>query len=393
MSSVFNKISEIHRPSFESVIAQADDEIDQHPIDAAVSEIASLQEEIADHSRAAGAVENLVQGTLDTYKDTGMDEQAAELYKISVESVLRMSGIDVPVEAFVPAFEAGMSRKDYSAEAEEKSKGILKRIWDWIVNAFKRFGAMMTRLKNRLLGRTEAMKKKADHVAAEAEKQKDAPYESFKIKLSESEQKSLSAINYVLKQSTVTEFEDALAGLWKKCIDISNGRVSLVLADSAKIKEVNKSIASAIAALKSNKLGRAYTLSITAGPKVETPASGAVVELVFDGELRPEIDSIHPRDALDISAWIKSAGKIVPEAMGKLIELCEVSKIHYSDNMANAVEKNTDEFIEYARHVVAAISLEILCTNKLMPLLVDFCQNCLNVAERSLVKPSKSGDA
>lgn len=66
----------------------------------------------------------------------GVTAKKAELFRISVESVIVAGGLATPAAMFAPSFESS-TVSDYSAEAEEKSGGLLSRIWEWIKNAWK----------------------------------------------------------------------------------------------------------------------------------------------------------------------------------------------------------------------------------------------------------------
>lgn len=122
----------------EREIITISDEIDSdiEVIGAIGEDIDKSAEEVSKAAVASGAIENLVNQTIETYGEDGITEQGAGVLQASMESVLKAAGINIPVELVVPSFENGVSRVDYSTEAEEKKEGIISRILKWLADAY-----------------------------------------------------------------------------------------------------------------------------------------------------------------------------------------------------------------------------------------------------------------
>lgn len=71
-------------------------------------------------------------------------EREAQLYQVSVESIMIAAGLPLPVSMLAPSFESSAT---YSAEADDKKIGILARIWAWIKEAG---AALMERIRKML---------------------------------------------------------------------------------------------------------------------------------------------------------------------------------------------------------------------------------------------------
>jgi len=114
------------------------DEIDSdiEVIGAIGNDIEKSADEVSKASVASGAIENLVDQTIETYGEDGITEQGAAILQSSMESVLKAAGLDIPVSMLVPSFESGMTRTDYSTEAEEKKGGVISRILKWLADAY-----------------------------------------------------------------------------------------------------------------------------------------------------------------------------------------------------------------------------------------------------------------
>jgi len=122
----------------EREIITISDEIDSdiEVIGAIGTDIDNSADQVSKAAVASGAIENLVDQTIDTYGADGITEQGAAILQSSMESVLKAAGIDIPVKVVVPSFENGISRTDYSTEAEEKKTGIISRILKWLADAY-----------------------------------------------------------------------------------------------------------------------------------------------------------------------------------------------------------------------------------------------------------------
>lgn len=130
------------------------------------TDISAQSDELMKNNALTGTLTDLVDSTLDTYGKDGMTEQAAELMRVSVESILRSAQLFdvIPVSLLVPSFESGMTRAEYSVEAEEKKQGMLARMLAWIAEAFS---AMWTSIKSffqKFAGNVDGVKKYAETV-------------------------------------------------------------------------------------------------------------------------------------------------------------------------------------------------------------------------------------
>lgn len=99
------------------------------------------QDEWEEGGRIHASLESLLHGTIDTYATTGMNEQALNLYQLSVESVMNAAGLGhIPISAAVPSFEAADTQLAVVDKVEKKGKGILRTIIDWMLKAFRYIG-------------------------------------------------------------------------------------------------------------------------------------------------------------------------------------------------------------------------------------------------------------
>lgn len=98
--------------------------------------IEEKQKEFEEGMRVRESMESLLQGTLDTYRDTGMNESALNLYSISVESALRVAGLSMPVAVMVPSFEAGDTQVAVVDKVEKKGNSVLATIKAWMIKAW-----------------------------------------------------------------------------------------------------------------------------------------------------------------------------------------------------------------------------------------------------------------
>lgn len=67
--------------------------------------------------------------------------ETARLFHVSVEAVIRSSGLNIPVSSIAPSLE---SLDNYSVETDEKKVGLLTRFWRWIVKVTR---SLIDRLK------------------------------------------------------------------------------------------------------------------------------------------------------------------------------------------------------------------------------------------------------
>lgn len=71
-------------------------------------------------------------------------EREAQLYQVSVESIMIAAGLPLPASILAPSFESSAT---YSVEADDKKIGVLARIWAWIKEAG---AALMERIRKML---------------------------------------------------------------------------------------------------------------------------------------------------------------------------------------------------------------------------------------------------
>ena len=169
-----------HHQSDEHVVGDIDTlDMMSNEIDVDIAEIAGIADTISEQSAgickaqaASGSIENLVDQTIETYGADGITEEGAELMRLSVESILRVSGLGIPTSVVVPSFESGMSRTDYSTEAEEKKAGVLSRILTWVANAFNSLIEIVASFWNRLFNSSASIDKYGNSVLEKIKKAK-----------------------------------------------------------------------------------------------------------------------------------------------------------------------------------------------------------------------------
>lgn len=96
-----------------------------------------------------------------------ISEQDAKVYQISVESVMIAGGFTVTPDLMTPSFE---SKDNYSAEAQEKSSGVLKRVWEWMVEQFKKIIAGISELIGKFKTSSLAGKARVEKLRVRLEK-------------------------------------------------------------------------------------------------------------------------------------------------------------------------------------------------------------------------------
>lgn len=243
--------------SFES---QSDDDIDGDMIHAHIDEhISDLNESVGDmHEHSAelsrglgtiGGLSDLVEQTSTAYVNGEMDETAEELYKVSVECVLKTSGVWFDQEIF-PSFEDSQfeehdgetSFKDSSRKEDwrdsaaaggdkknpkiQKVKQMIQNLWRWLVD---HFGHLKEMVRNYILKFTasakaltraaEALEKKAAGLKGEAKNAKVTIPAKFTDYLTENGVDIVSADKIVeenkhlydsFRKTWSTEFEEIL---------------------------------------------------------------------------------------------------------------------------------------------------------------------------------------
>lgn len=101
-------------------------------------------------------------------KGESVSEYEAHLYQVSVEAALIAAGVDIPIEAIVPSFEAEKA-ENHKEEAKAKSSGLLKRAMEWLADLFSRLSEFFSGLWKKWTGKEEAIKSKVDDLKKKAE--------------------------------------------------------------------------------------------------------------------------------------------------------------------------------------------------------------------------------
>lgn len=139
--------------SLESAAIEAYNDASQN-IEELLSDAEEIREyagEMHGHAKLSDNIDAVISQSIAAYGSAGMDEQGAELMRLSVESILRAADLPLHISAVVPSFESGMSRTDYSTEAEEKKSNLIVRLLQWLRDAFnnlvKRAQGFLARLR------------------------------------------------------------------------------------------------------------------------------------------------------------------------------------------------------------------------------------------------------
>lgn len=388
MSVIFRKLTEVHTPSFESAVAECDDEIEQHPLEQSIAEIHSAHHDIVASSNASNAIEELVRGTVDTYKDTGMDEQAVELYRVSVESILLMSGIDIPADTLVPSFESGKSRVQYSAEAEEKAKGILARIWEYIVNAFRRFGDMLRRLKDRIFKRNKAIEKKAEVLEEKlSKKQEEAAAKEEdkgprKINLAEHYRKEAAALGGEFTPASYLKFRNDVDNAVSKIGEVNTAVSGTEFA--ANVANKTKVVDSSLGAVNGISVGKAHKLSVTFGKDAEFKSIASKGLLEFVGTGLESVDAIGLREGLALTAEVKKATASEDKLINELIDQLDAQSARF-ENLKDSTptDEATADIRSYCTNAVGAVSSAMVLLNDIYALSGSVSLTCLMIVTSS----------
>jgi len=208
---------------------------------------------ISDGVETADGLEGLVNQTLTTYGEQGLDEQGGELLRISVECILRARGIDIPSSMIVPSFESGMTLKQYSSEVIDRKNNLVSRIFSWIYTALK---ALADAMKN-FFAKINTNAKAVKDYAAKVKVKVDALKGSIKdpsgtinlgtsaIWLTDKNERLVSPSFQIV--NTVARFEDfvtAWRNQWKGITSVSLPTSSVSAAALTKASDAIKSHAS-----------------------------------------------------------------------------------------------------------------------------------------------------
>lgn len=92
---------------------------------------------VSDNITVADGLTDLVDQTIDTYGERGIDQQGAQLLSISVESFLQARGLNIPPSTLVPSFEDSKNCSDYSTEVLDRKNSVMTKIFSWLYTALK----------------------------------------------------------------------------------------------------------------------------------------------------------------------------------------------------------------------------------------------------------------
>lgn len=265
---------------------------------------------IANSITVSGAVESVVDQTLETYGEDGITEEGAALLKLSVESILRTGGISIPVEMAVPSFESGMTRAQYSTEAEEKKGNIITRIFAWIATAFKSLIESVKNFWSRLVNSVASLEAYAQRVKKQIADIKGAAKEDkmavggWGVYLT-TNGSTVSAPRNVVK-AAVTSYSK-FASQWDGSFGDLNkinmpGGIDIVknidaLVEGIKRTEIGK--LSGIRHFNDMELFPTHTLKMATGPDGKWPLAGAKFSIVAKKGTAPKTVPVLPIDEMN----------------------------------------------------------------------------------------------
>ncbi|MNP97511.1 hypothetical protein D3C85_101130 [compost metagenome] len=264
-----------------------------------IAEINAISEDISGQNAsidkaesAAGSIESIVDQTIETYGESGITEEGAALMTLSVEAVLKVSGLGIPVGVVVPSFESCATRADYSTEAEEKKKGVIGRILSWVAEAFKTMMATVAKFWHRLFNSSKSIGKYGEGVLAKINRNKGETEEGT-INLGASIGAYCSnASGQVKPPASIVQanvglfknFTSAWHGAFEDLVDI---KAPSNMNDIAPITEflnsacdnLNRSMKNDMSKLKAIKISETSTIKLIPGEDSKWPLNGAKVEL------------------------------------------------------------------------------------------------------------------
>lgn len=383
-------------------------------IDADVEVICGIADKIddavADGNKAAvtsGAIENLVNETIDTYGEGGIDEQGAVLLQSSMESLLKMAGVRIPASMIVPSFESGMTRSDYSTEAEEKKDGIIKRIMSWLADAMQSVIDGVANFFARLFGTSDKLRKYAQRIKAKVGSfNKDG--ESFEIGLGGEGMFVNGDSATTSLQASVKDFE-AFGNKWMNIFGaLKEVKVGDVQATFSSAMNATKSMREAgLSSLKNITIVSPFTLTVQNGKDENLPMIGATIKVDANKpeekkkvksltvvEMRSGIDAcLKALDVLDavkgkVDAWAKDAKKVQSWAKEWSRNTLMTSKMHPNAHIRN----NAKEQHEALKGVVAAGNLMSQGWSKICPLFLRSIKVHILWVDKSMKSAGKDGE-
>ncbi|MNY03377.1 hypothetical protein D3C86_1359910 [compost metagenome] len=375
------------------------------------------QKEFEEGGRVHASMEALLMGTLDAYGTNGMNEQALQLYSISVESAFRAAGLDhLPVSMVVPSFEAADTQLAVVDKVEKKGQGILKTIIAWVVKAFKyigqalsKFAGLFTANKKKVADRaarllamikgqapTAAADKKDDVKAIGEDKSSDSKGVAVvsEVKVSDTEAKIMSRNGAIASlddaHKAVSSNYDKAMRAWGTSFDmlINMPAVSVNTDAGEALKKLNSGIASKVGKGFKEDLNVNEELVVTPGKDSAYPMIGADVKIVEMHDAKGATMQVPSKEAL-----VKLLESIHADLEGQ-------SNAEKGLNSAVAhVNKSADEYQKISGEVKNSEGLDVgKSTSNLMSATSIFsrgialagtsyvtsCNTLLNVVQRSI---------
>jgi len=162
-------VSAPHKPqvdhSLESAIVEAAATADGN-IESLSDIAATVNQHVGEISTGicvADSLTDVVDNTIAIYGEGGIDEQGAELLRISVESILKVGGINIPAEMVAPSFESVTG--NYSAEVATQKGNVISRIMTWLHAALQSISESMKSFWLRLTNSSKSVEEYAKKVA------------------------------------------------------------------------------------------------------------------------------------------------------------------------------------------------------------------------------------
>lgn len=285
------------------------------------------QKEFEEGARVHASMESLLMGTLDAYGTNGMNEQALQLYSISVESALMAAGLDhLPLSVIVPSFEAADTQLAVVDKVEKKGQGILKTIIAWVVKAFKyigqalsKFAGLFTANKKKVADRasrliamikgqapTAAADKKDDVKAIGEDKSSSSKEVAVvsEVKVNDTEAKIMS------RSGTIASLDDAAKAVstnynkammaWGTHFDmlINMPTVSVNTDAGEALKKINQGLASKVGKGYKEDINVNEELVVTPGKDSAYPMIGADVKIVTMHDAKGATMQVPSKEAL-----------------------------------------------------------------------------------------------
>lgn len=310
------------------------------------------QKEWEEGGRVHASLESLLHGTIDTYRGNGMNEQALNLYQLSVESALIAAGLNIPASVVVPSFEAADTQLAVVDKVEKKGGGILKTILGWMMKAFKYISGAVKKFVNLFRSNKKKVAERATRMVAMLEGKQPAQIGNDKQEGGEEGKQVSTEVKPEVKinanEARILSHGGAVASLgdaskaikdnyaksmtaWGKAFD---GLINMSGAANDPVANLTK----VSAALKSN-LGNGFKselnlnelLIVKAGSDKEWPMIGAKAEIAVSGEAK--------------------AGDVQVPDKAALIKL--VQEIHTELENQSVAEKAMDEAAAHVDKTVA----------------------------------------